>query len=286
MDARSSNTHDKQADIQGLKPSSRSYDIVGPAHDIQTVSQDPGSTRPKRVSTNSSLKDGSANNSSVKQQNQENSENSVHGHQSIIDQDASYHKDAELTRLRAQVQEWQKRAEAAQDDSNNLREQLRKRAQEAQSTIESLTLEHNRSKAENEAKIRLLVDGATRDKVDGRWNPPPDEDTRRRLLLLNTDMRDWAKTWATKNLVLDNAISKETRDYFQDFVRFDLDNNFPLLVRKPSPKMKGKVAGLLLHAALAHEVHDAFFDGKIFCLEPKQRGVVELLFRDLEKGES
>lgn len=301
MDARRSNTPDKQVEAhsqsqtpnaQSQKSSSRSYDIVGSTQEVQAVPQETGFGKPKRVNTNSSLKEVAADNEYLRRENAELSEHIAHMHQINIQQDSSNHNErlyqaeSELPRLRAQIREWQDKARVAQNETESLGEDLRKQRLEAKATIESLTFEHNQNKAESEAKIRRLLDGATRDRVDGRWNPPPDEDIKRRLLILNDNMRDWARTWATKSFVVDKAVSKETVKYFSDFVRLDPDNNFPLLFRKPSAKMKEKVAGLLLHAALAHEVHDAFFDGKIFCLKTEEREVVENLFRELKKGES
>lgn len=276
MDNRQSSTPGKQGEIEASGPksgvqgsrSSHSYDIVGSPQDIQTQSKESGNSKPRRVNTNSSSKDVAV-------------ESSFSSHD-----EQGARGDAEVQRLQSQLRQWQEKTRFVQAESDSLREEIRKQGQAAKAAIESLMLEHGQNQAENEAKIRRLLDGATRDRVDGRWNPPPDQDIRRRLMLLNTDIRDWAKNWATKSLVLDKAVSKETRKYFKDFVHLDQDDNFPLLFRNPASKMKEKTGALLLHAALAHEIHDAFFDGNIFCLKPEDRAVVETVFKDLEQGES
>lgn len=144
--------------------------------------------------------------------------------------------------------------------------------------------EHTQHKAADEAHIRRLLEGATRNKVEGRWNPPPDENIRRQLNLLNTNIREWARDWATKSFVVDKTVSKETNKYFGNFIRLDPDGSLPLLVRNPSTRTKSKIAGLLLHAALSHEIHDAFFEGKIFCLETEERVILERLFDEVRSG--
>ncbi len=139
---------------------------------------------------------------------------------------------------------------------------------------------------QSEANVRQLLDQLTQGKVDGKWDPPPDEEIRDSTHALHNRVKAWAKKWtntALKLSQLDPDIEQKFVRYLGKFVQLTPDGSLPPMIVKPSTRMADKVPALLLNAALAHEIHKAFFENSFF-VRSKHAKALDEIFDDVVDG--
>lgn len=158
---------------------------------------------------------------------------------------------------------------------------------DAQESIELLTVEHSGETAKRDAQVRQLLDKVTRDKVEGKWNPLPDDEIRHKFNLLNSDIRDWAKHWAVKSLDL-TKLSPQATTMLCEFMNMDPKKPvIPPLLTQPSTaaKWRERLGPMLLHGALSHEIHLRFFDNPYFFIKEEHQKGMNAIGDEMEKGE-
>ncbi|KAK5104786.1 hypothetical protein LTS08_002679 [Lithohypha guttulata] len=157
-------------------------------------------------------------------------------------------------------------------------------SREASATIDSMTVTHSQQTAEYDDQIRQLMDRLTSDRSEGRWNPPPDDEIRQRLSILNNDIRDWSRDWAVRNPNFDQHFQAELVKFLADFIRMDREGRLPSYFRKAPRKLHDKLSATLLHAAVSDEIQDSFFESPFFCLGQLEQHAMESIFKDLTLG--
>lgn len=294
--------------IQELELVSRSFDIKNPAEEVQSGPKEAEFPPPQRANTNPPQNDLAEEVNKLKLENKELREQNTKMRNEKMRQvsevpslqeklskstkeinhwvglyNATFDKLSKTERefIAYQNEDNKRQKQAAQQAAQQATQQVQRQAQES---FDRLNRENESKKEAWEAQNRLLLDKITRDKVEGRWTALPDSDIKHRLNNLNKEMRDWAQAWANKSLSLDKGVNKETVKFLSNFVRLEIDNSLPSFVKKPSGKNKDRIPSLLLHAALAYTVQDAFFDSPFFCTTPEQTDVLEELHKHILKG--
>jgi hypothetical protein len=139
-----------------------------------------------------------------------------------------------------------------------------------------------------EADLKQTQEKSIREMSDGRWNPIPDKDIRDGLYVLNQDVRDWAKKWASGPMKLDSMPPETRKDFIQSFlsrfVRLDSTGSLPPGVAYPTTRIKDKMPWLLLGSALADEIQHQFFRSPFFCADAKHREALEETYKELIRG--
>lgn len=193
------------------------------------------------------------------------------------------------TREAAAASEKAQNAEAWAHRAEERANKAQSKLQEAKDELDNLE-QNNRAISnrleQSEADVRQLLDQLTREKVDGKWNPPPDDDIRQELQALHTRIKTWAKNWAVGALKLDQLepdLLQQFLKYMSQFVQFTPDGALPPSIGKPVSRMVDKIPALLLNAALAHEIHAAFFKNSFFIV-PKHSKALQEIFGQVVKG--
>lgn len=139
-----------------------------------------------------------------------------------------------------------------------------------------------------EADLKQTQEKSIREMTEGRWNPIPDKDIRDRLYVLNQDVRDWSRSWATTTFKLENIPEELRKDFVRsflvEFVQPDASGRLPTAIGSPNAKMKDKLSWLLLSSALSCEIEREYFTSPFFCADANHEKALEDTYAQLIKG--
>lgn len=186
--------------------------------------------------------------------------------------------------MEANLREAEARATAAENRAKKIQTECQRLRTEAENSIQLLENQCATKLEQRDHQIHGLLDQITQGKVEGRWNPPPDDELRRQLRNLNTNVRNWSKDFSTKSFKPELDMTKELAVYLSRSTRIETDGSLPRTLTACSPDIRQRLAGVLLNAIVNHEIQESFFANSFFCTDAQHQAVLADILNTMLQG--